>query len=348
MTRDELASWWRWFGESECREYSPLYEQISHAVANTPELLDRLLELPGHTQQPNMLLAAIHDRVLQGLAPKVAAAYHGGDSSHVGDDFVAEALAEWDTLVPTLLERRTQTNEIGRVAIIAAGLAALHFDTPPTLVDVGTSAGLTLSLDRCRIDYGSHGALGPVDTPVTVACEVLHGTPPIAPTAIAARMGFDRNPLDPRNSADFRWLLACTWPDTGRLDRTRAALELAAATRSQLVKGDAIDDLGPFLDTITGPLVITTTWVIAYLSPTQREAFSDVLAAASQHRPVTWISVEWPGHVKELPQREVPEVPGISASALGVVEYRDGAIAHSTLLAHTHPHGQWLWWYDAD
>ena len=84
MTRDELAAWWQWFGESECRGYSPLYERICATVTNTDEILDRLLSLPGHAQQPNMLLAAGHDLALRGGAPALADRYHGALRDDVG------------------------------------------------------------------------------------------------------------------------------------------------------------------------------------------------------------------------------------------------------------------------
>ena len=175
MTRDELASWWRWFGEQECRGYSPLYDRICATVAQSDGLLDRLLALPGHAQQPNMLLAAVHDLVLRGGAAALADHYEGRTDGDVGRCFVDVALGAWDELVPVLEARRTQTNEIGRIAVLAPAFATLGLDAAPTLVDVGTSAGLTLTLDGCHIDYGPMGRLGPPDSPVRTACDVLHG-----------------------------------------------------------------------------------------------------------------------------------------------------------------------------
>ena len=77
MTKDELAAWWRWFSESECRDYSPLYERICGTVAGNDTVLERLLELPRHALQPNMLLAAVHDLVLLGGVPDLADRYDG-------------------------------------------------------------------------------------------------------------------------------------------------------------------------------------------------------------------------------------------------------------------------------
>lgn len=344
MTRDDLAAWWQWFSENECRGYSALYEQVCNVVATRDDVLERLLSLPGHAQQPNMLLAAVHDLVLRGDAPALAARYRGSRPDDVGQLFVDVVIEAWDELVPILEARRTQTNEIGRVALLAPAFAALALDAPATVVDVGTSAGLTLILDRCLIDYGPHGRLGPPDSPVRVACEMLHGDPPIRPTRVARRIGLDRRPLDPTDPDDARWLLACTWPDTGRLDRTRAAVELAAAHPSELRTGDAVADLPALLSEIDGPVIVTTTWALAYLSNERRTAFSDVLAAASGGRPVVWISGEGAGVVDALPLVEPPDVEGAAASVLGAIRYNDGHIAAAEMLAHVHPHGHWIWW----
>ena len=202
MTRDELAAWWRWFSESECRGYSPLYERICDTVADSDDVLDRLTSLPVHARQPNMLLAAVHDLVLRGGAPALADHYDRPPSHDIGQRFVAVVIGAWDDLEPILRARRTQTNEIGRVAIVVPALAALELEDPPTLIDVGTSAGLTLTFDRCLIDYGPLGRLGPPDSPVGVACDVLHGRPPIRATPIARRLGLDRRPPDPTDPGD--------------------------------------------------------------------------------------------------------------------------------------------------
>ena len=117
-------------------------------------------------------------------------------------------------------------------------------------------------------------------------CDVLHGNPPIRPVAVAERIGLDRNPLDPAVPENFRWLLACTWPDTGRLERTRAALEMAVAHPSALRAGDAVDHLPALLRETSGAIVITTTWVMAYLAADRRTKFAQCLANASASRPV--------------------------------------------------------------
>ena len=73
------------------------------------------------------------------------------------------------------------------------------------------------------------------------------------------------------------------WPDTGRLTRTRLALEEARRTPLELVRGDAVEDVGDLIASlpVDATAVVTTTWVVGYFSPEQRTGFRDALAAAA-------------------------------------------------------------------
>ena len=132
---------------------------------------------------------------------------------------------------------------------------------------------------------------------------------------------------------------------SGQGERTRAALALAAAHPSELRTGDAVTDLPALLTEIDGPIVVTTTWALAYLPEDARAAFVDVLAAGSADRRVSWVSCEAPGVVNGLPQIDPPDVAGTSASVVGATTFRNGNIVERTTLGHAHPHGRWLWWH---
>jgi len=215
-----------------------------------------------------------------------------------------------------------------------------------TLVDVGTSAGLTLTRDSCFIDYGAYGTYGPQDSPVRIGCDVLYGEPPLVRAPIKKQIGFDRNPIDTRNPDDYRWMQACVWPDTGRTERTNAALDSASQLDVQFVKGDAIADLPNLLKQIDGPLVVTTTWALVYAPMNTWELFGQHLAEASRQRPVYWISAEAEGVVVSLPHVPMPPVEGPPGTVIGSVTYENGSVSSARVLAHAHSHGKWLWWYD--
>ena len=90
--------------------------------------------------------------------------------------------------------------------------------------------------------------------------------------------------------------------------------------------------------------VVTTTWMLGYLSKEQRIAFREVLAAASVHRPVAWVSAEAPSIVDLFPDIDTATNPeGIEGSVLGLVVFRDGE-TDARVLAVVHPHGTWIDW----
>jgi hypothetical protein len=354
---DDLARLWRWFAATQCRGYSPLYEEIVDGVAGDEELLGIVRAARPEAHLPPMLLAAVHYQLLDGAdAHPLADRYRGrrhDDPLPLFRDLCRSRRAEIDRLLAT---RHIQTNECGRSAVIGPGLTWLagRIGEPLALVDVGASAGLNLLCDRYRLDYGALGGTGPVTSTVTVACDVT-GPAPIAPSlpAIAARVGVDRSPVDIADDEDARWLLACVWPDTGRLERTAAAIELARAERPSVVAGDATDTVPAVLAGLPpgAQAVLVTTWAFAYLSVQARRDFIAMVADQSRRRPLAWLSAEGAGTVEPLDEAEAATraesaPPGDAVptpDVLGAVLF-DGDRVEAHVLGYVHSHGRWLDW----
>ena len=345
---DALAELWRWFAANSCAGYSPLYERLSLAVADDTELLELVLSAPPSAHLPASLLAAVHYLLLEGLDHPLAEVYAGRSGDDPVPMFRELCLSHRDEVLAILATRHIQTNDCGRSAVIAPGLTwfSAAFDAPFALVDVGTSAGLNLLCDRYLLDYGEYGTTGPVDSPVRVACRVAGGHPPIAATLapFADRIGIDRSPVDLSDPGDARWLLACVWPDTGRLERTAASIEVARGQLPRMVAGDANSTLPEVLAGLGPgtPAVVLTTWSFAYFSKDQRRRFLELLDGASRQRPLGWLSADGAGVVDLL--AGVSEEDGHRGSnVLGAVLFDHGAHA-GTLLATVQQHGAWLDW----
>jgi hypothetical protein len=374
---EALSHLWSRFVDHEFGTYSPLYAAIGRGVAADDELLGLVLEAPDPAHQPNVLLAAVHYLLLGGLDHPLAELYRrraagvepagvepagvgptgaeptGADPAPLFRDLCLSHRAE---VLELLATRRTQTNECGRCAVLAPGLAAAaeRIGQPVALVDAGASAGLNLLVDRYLLDYGTHGSVGPADSPVRISCSVrseslpLPALPPIGP-----RLGIDRSPIDLTDPDDVRWLLACVWPDTGRLERTAAAVELARLHPTVVRTGDMVADLPAVLDEVgTGPVVVVTSWSFSYLSPGQRQGLTAVLADAGRRRPVAWVSMDTVGVVEQLtePLAALGTTWGARSgtgdttpSVLGLVVY-DGVDSRAEALALVHPHGAWISW----
>lgn len=347
---EQLAELWDWFADTQCRRYSPLYEQVCRAVARSDDVLAMVEEAPPEGHMPTVLLAAVHYLVLSGLDHPLAAVYAGAPGGEVGPLFVDVCRTQHEAIRTILATRHTNTNEVGRSAVLGPALteAAARVGAPIGLVDVGCSAGLNLLCDRYLLDYGAHGMTGPPEAPVRLACDVTSGTPPIADLLprIATRIGLDRDPVHLADDADMRWQLACVWPDTGRLARSRTALDLARAADLQIVEGDAVDALPALLTSLPGACVpvVVTTWALAYLRSDRRTEFVDVLRDASADRPIAWISGEAAGVVHPLGDVAVPpDALGIDASVLGLVVFDRGDL-DASVLGFVHPHGRSLAW----
>jgi hypothetical protein len=350
MSRDDLAKLWLWFADNVGRDYSPIYDRVSRTVAESNDVLAHIAEAPPRSHQPNVLLAAVHYLLLGGLDHPLAAVYAGTSNSDPGPLFVDVCLTHWPELLEQLETRHTNTNEVGRSAILAVALSAVadRLGAPLGFVDVGCSAGLNLMCDRYRIDYGSFGTTGPSEASVTIDCAVRGGTPPIKPMVppIRDRVGLDLDPVDLRDDDNVRWQLALVFPDTNRLPRTRLALDAIRHTQPRIVQGDAVDKVK---DVVLGlpedaTAVVTTTWAAAYFSKEGRIAFRERLAEASNTRPVAWISAEGEQIIDLFADIEAPfDAQGAQASVLGLATFRDGTTT-TEHLGFVHPHGNWIDW----
>jgi hypothetical protein len=350
VSTEQLGRIWEWFADTSCRGYSPLYDRICRFVAQDRELLALTQEAPPEAHQPNVLLGVVHYLLLGGLDHPLGAVYRAQSDADPGPLFRDVCLTHRSEVLALMETRRTQTNEVGRGALIGPALTwtARTVGAPLALLDVGTSAGLNLGCDRYFIDYGAAGTTGPPDSEVRIECTVTGGRPPIAARlpAIVARVGLDRSPIDLTNADDARWLLACTWPDTGdRLARTSAAIHDAQRHPPLIRRGDMVDDLPAALATLPRDAIacVTTTWALAYLQREGRERFAAQLAREGHDRPIVWISGEGPGVVPEFSDRKPPAVDGIELNVLGAIVYH-GRRSHATALAFVHPHGATIDW----
>jgi hypothetical protein len=330
---------------------APLYSRLSAGVADDAGLAALLLRAPLEQRQPVLLFACVHDLLLAGADGDLARFYPNLTPSPAAGDPVPalrEFCARYDAdLTALLASRSTQTNEIGRCALLlpAFGLVASECGVLAH-VDVGASAGLNLLLDRYRYRYEPGGTVGPPTSPIELACGTRGDVPvPRRMPEVAARLGIDPKPVDVHDDSQARWLEACVWPDqTDRFERLRAALELARRECRSVQRGDAVRDTGPLVEALAGAghPVVTNTWVLNYLTGAERASYVAALDAVGARRDLSWVYLESPYLTPELPGPAGD--PAIDRTVLVLVRWRSG---HRTVdhLADTHPHGYWLHWH---
>ena len=224
----ELARRFRAFAQVTGKA-SPLYAQLSVAIANDPELLDLLHAGPEQQQIPVLLFAAVHDLLLRGKGEELAAFYPNLSSSIPdGDPYPAirrVAIANGDTLRTTIASRNTQTNEVGRCSYFLPAFGLIADEVGPLAhLDVGASAGLNLCWPLYSYAYNPGGTVGEGSS-VQLTCKT-RGDPPIPKSMpqLTRGIGLDMCPIDVRDDEAVRWLEACGWPDqAGRFERLVAA-----------------------------------------------------------------------------------------------------------------------------
>jgi hypothetical protein len=318
-------------------------------VAADGDVLAVLARAPRDGQQPVLVMAVVHYLLLHGLEHPLAAVYAGHSDADPAPLFRELVLDHADAVLDLLATRRTQTNEVGRSAVLAPAMTVVaeRFGAPLALIDAGSSAGLNLRCDRYRLDYGELGATGPADAAVRIECHVVAGRPPIAPALppVAARVGIDRAPVDLDDADAARWLLACTWPDTGRLARTEQAIAEARRDRPDIVAGDVFEELPRVLERLPREAIacVLTTWVLAYSRRDGRQAFVGLLRNAGRRRPVAWISAEDPNVLPHFEPGDLPDHDGTRPSLLGLTVC-DGDRFDARILGYVHPHGLWMDW----
>ncbi len=238
------------------------------------------------TQQlPVLLFACVHELVLEHSDAQLAQWYPNLTEQHrapteraLRSVFGAFVATHHDRLITLLASRTTQTNEVGRCGSLLPALGLLSSEVGPLgLLDVGTSGGLNLLLDRYDYRYRSaDGTIREVGEPSSVSITVdTTGDVPVPQSmpTIAARCGVDQRPIDVTDDDEAHWLEACVWPDQAdRFHRLVAAIDLARATPPEILAGDAVTSLAPAVDRVgaTGHPVVTNSWVLNYLTSEQR------------------------------------------------------------------------------
>ncbi len=360
----------------EARPTSPLYAHLSGALAGDEDAAGILDLAPLAQRRATLVFAAVHDLLLRGVEQGALAAYYpsvGGDrapDAAATAAFLAVLDRHRDAIVDRLQARSTQTNEPGRTAGQRAAVSWLQRRAGPergaaptrrlALVEVGTSAGLLLHLDRyvhrlvaAAGDAVTRSATASVPgagspPPVVLETRCLDQVPGTDLAPVARRIGIDRTPLRVGDPDDRAWLRACVWPEhVDRLARLDAALTLAAAHDDiELHQGDLLELLEPVVTAIEPDLqvVVLHSATLAYLAPGDREHFEALLDRIGARRALWRVGLE--GHFlapfAELVARQLgppdPDQPGF---VIATTRWVDGQ-RHDAALGRVQAHGSWL------
>ena len=339
------TDYWDFFAQDALKTGSVLYSKLAAGIGKDDEL--KALAGRARKGQPhaNLILAAVHFLLLRGAQHPLRRFYEtaGGTASAPSEDpfpdFRAFVEAHRDAITPLIETRVTNTNEVGRSAILHPGFVcvAREANAPLALIEIGPSAGLNLIWDKYGVRYTKDGksvtAIN-ADAPLVIECE-LRGdkVPPSSPKpVIGSRLGLELNPVDLSNANDRDWLRALVWPDQlSRLQRLDRAIALFEKEKPPIRPGDALELLSDALASVPRDQVpvVYHTIAIYQFSKEMKEALESILTVAGLRRPVLRLSFEYDG----------------SLYTLSLIRYADGT-REETHLASCHPHGTWLEWVD--
>lgn len=288
---------------------------------------------------PLRVLGTAHRLALLGKAPVLAGHLPSCDGSP-GDGLEEAFLATVDAHVDEFrvdTERPVQTNEVGRSAVLRAGLGVVVDEFGPSLrlLEIGASAGLNLRLDQFGYRLGDLDLPGgpPVPVPAWTG-----PSPPGAPIEVVERAGCDVHPIDVTTAEGAARAESFVWPDmTWRFDRMAAAVEVARSVPADLVAAPALEWLTDRLHAEPDATTVLMHSVMWQYVPVDEQAAIERLVAergreATAGAPMAHLRFE---PVLESDRRWRFEVrlttwPGGEDRVLG------GA----------HPHAEWVRWGD--
>ena len=308
---------YRTFADRECRGYSEAYYQLALAVAEDDDVVGFLSRMP--VAQPNLFFASVQLLAGRDHMPSTGPELRqflrrrGGE---VGD---------------VMRSRRTQTNEVGRCAVLLPALPP----GPLALIEVGASAGLCLFPDRYDYEWSPLGGLRGSGGPLLGARATGDLPVPAGHPHVAWRGGVDLNPLDVSDPDAMAWLENLVWPEQDeRRERLRAAVGVARREPPAIRQGDLLDHVADLVDEAAphGTPVVLHSAVIAYLEEPDRERFHDLMSGLVAEGRCRWISNEG--------RRVLPRVTG----GLEVPSGRFVTALDGTPVAYSHGHGHAIDW----
>ncbi|MFM5884657.1 MAG: DUF2332 domain-containing protein [Novosphingobium sp.] len=303
-------------------------------------LFDTLRTWPGAPLAdavPLRIAGGIHALHLRGGEPELARIY-AGEAGIDDAAILAELVSRREVALLPWLNGPPQTNEAGRSAnFIAAMLWLADKGLPPRFqcLEIGSSAGINLMLDRYHYDLGGV-QVGPQPGAMRFKPEWEGDAPPAHAIEIVWARGCDIAPVDLTDPAQALRLKAYIWPEhTVRFERMEAAVAEAVRQAPDLVAMNAADFVEAELARpqeagTTRLLMHSIVW--QYVPEDQQDRVTAAMEAAGRRataeRPLAWVSLE-ANRVMHVHEMTVRYWPGGEKPAL---------------VTRAHPHGAWIGW----
>lgn len=287
---------------------------------------------------PLRCTAGFHSLYLAGKEPALAGLYAGEDDAMANAEapIVAE-LKKHDAALLSWLDSPPQTNEAGRSSNFVAALHWLATTVHPDfeLLEIGSSAGMNLLIDRFAYDLG--GVIsGPADATVTIKPKWIGTPPPDYSFTINSVKGCDISTINVRDPLAADRLRAYIWPEAKeRFARLDAGIKMINERGVDLEQCDAADWIEaqlakPQTPGTTRVLMHSIVW--QYIDSQRQNRILAAMKRAAEHatvaKPLAWIALETN---RKTFRHELK------------VQYWPGC-AQAVTLGEAHAHGAWIKW----
>lgn len=342
VEKEKLKNWFRIFADNECKEVSPFYYSLSNKISLSDELIDIASYCKQGQPMPNLFFAAVHYLLICNPSQELAKYYPSLKSDYLKNLpfqlFIEFCLKHKEAIIEIEQTKIVQTNALNRTAYLMPILSNLFGNKEISIVDIGSSAGLTLNMDKYEYHYNNKYSFG--KSSVIIQSEIRKGTLPKFnnPVILKNKIGIDQNPLNLTIIENEKWLKALVWADLNeRFNKLSNAINIAKNNPITLLKGS---DTNFFKNVIQSqhkelPLVVYHTHTLYQFSQKKREEFWDMIDTVGKKRDLTYIAVEG------------SKVFHINYKSNGVLveltEYKNGNKTNK-ILAETNGHANWIKW----
>ena len=249
---------------------------------------------------PLRVAGGLHALHLAGGEAALDAIYRGEAADDVA--VIGEVIVRCEAELLPWLDGPPQTNEAGRSSnFIAALLWLAEHGLPPRFecLEIGSSAGINLMIDRYRYDLGGV-TVGPEPGALSFKPEWRGPPPPAGDIAFASLKGCDVAPVDLTDPAQALRLKAYIWPEHHvRFARMDAAIASAKIAKPDIVRMNAAafveaELAKPQVAGVTRVLMHSIVW--QYVPAEQQARVTAAIVAAgaraTAERPLAWIALE--------------------------------------------------------
>jgi hypothetical protein len=250
---NDLSMKFRRFAIHECSESSPLYELLSLKIAEDAEMIELASSARKGQPVPNLLFGAVHFLLLKGYKHTLSNFYpsitnHPAKAEDAYPAFVDFCRRYSEEIIELLKTKLVQTNEVRRCSYLYPVFSHIFQMTnkPLALIEIGTSAGLQLLVDKYSYSYGNEEVYGTSKSAVHITSVQISGKKaPIARMrlpVVATRVGVDLHINDVRKKEDYLWLKALIWPEHGeRQNLFEKAASYVWNQTLKLIQGDGVE-----------------------------------------------------------------------------------------------------------